>query len=90
MSTPAGNGFDPGPWLHSGIELVDQTDPGWLEDRYFHYDVVVVDSDDQTLLLDAVRRTQPQAPQIPLAHLDDSRLLSAFATVGVAPPAAAQ
>jgi hypothetical protein len=74
-------------WLERGIEIVDE-DPAWLDDRLFHYDVVINGSSCSRL---ALERTQPQAPLMSLDELSgpaDTRaasLTSFLAAAGIAP-----
>ncbi len=78
-------------WLQRGLEVVDREDPGWLEDRLFHYDLVVTGSSSPLIEID---ETQPQAAQLPLEQLAGpmetlvARLIPALATAGIAPPTA--
>jgi GT2 family glycosyltransferase len=83
------NGFNPDRWLRCGVEVL----PGsaWLERRLFHYDAVILGEHVSESLLGALRRTQPQAPEIAIGGLDGPgellpRLVSAVAAAGVAPP----
>ncbi len=87
--TPPGTDSDTTPWLVRGVELIDEPDHAWLSGRLFHYDAVLHAGDLTTRLLDAVQRTQPQAPEI---VLDDpawplAAALAAAGVAGVAPPA---
>jgi hypothetical protein len=76
-------------WLDHGIEIVDRDDPGWLEDRLFHYDLVFRASSNPLLALD---ETQPQAFQVSLEQLSGPRktlvvrLTPVLAAAGIAPP----
>jgi GT2 family glycosyltransferase len=70
------------PWL----ELVDNDDPGWLLQRLFHYDLIVVDGDADAELLAALRRTQPQAHSIGLEGLGGGIPRAVFARAGIAAP----
>jgi GT2 family glycosyltransferase len=76
--------LDPEPWLARGVELIDADDPGWLRDRRFAYDAVVVGAVGDRLA-DAVLATQPQAPRLPLAEVDDEDALAdALVDAGIA------
>jgi hypothetical protein len=73
------------PWL----EQADNTDPAWLSDRLFFYDVVVVDEHPEKSLARALDQTQPQAERLRVGELDDAptnRMLELLAAVGIAPP----
>jgi GT2 family glycosyltransferase len=93
---PLPDRFDPRPWLRIGIELVDEANPSWLEDRLFHYDLAVVGGGSALHVLAALERTQPQAPRIWLTELDGqpetllSRLTPVLTNVGIAPAAMPQ
>ncbi len=84
-------GSDPAAWLEHGIELASRIDPRWLEDRLFHYDLVMCDAGLDAAQLDALEWTQPQAPRISLSKLDGRegglrpRLVAMLADAGVAP-----
>jgi len=82
------NGVDRGPWLRSGVEVLDGADPSWLGDRLFHYDVVAVGGGLDPPLIDALAHTQPHAPQIPLAQFEAQlpQLVTIMAGAGIAPP----
>jgi GT2 family glycosyltransferase len=79
--------------LASGVEVaVGVESPGWwLNERRFHYDVVIYGGGKSARLHDpAVRAWQPQAEKIENAHrLSGKRLVEALADAGVAPPALA-
>jgi GT2 family glycosyltransferase len=85
-----GAGFDPDPWLATGIEVLDQTDASWISDRLFHYDLAVLGSQTDEPFLTALSRTQPQAKSLSLAELDgplETRLdclLGTAASAGIA------
>ena len=85
---------DPSRWLAVGLEVVDDVDPSWLDDRLYHYDLVVLDGQSDTGLEARVKRTQPQAPRLALDDLDGpletlrSRLTPILAGAGIAPPIA--
>jgi len=89
---PAG-GFEPADWRERGVEVVEGDDPGWLDDRLFHYDAVLARDGFTPESESAVARTQPQAPTIQLEQLEgpgdplDVRLRSALAVAGIAPGA---
>jgi GT2 family glycosyltransferase len=74
-------------WLERGIELMDE-DLAWLDDRLFHYDIVIEGSHRFRL---ALERTQPQAALLSLNELSATRdtraacLTSVLAAVGIAP-----
>jgi GT2 family glycosyltransferase len=73
------------PWL----EIVDTDDPGWLSERLFHYDLIVLDSEPDGRLTQLLERTQPQAHRIGLEALDGgpaNLLIGALASAGIAPP----
>ena len=80
--------FDPQAWLTAGVELADQSDAGWLDERLFHYDAIVLGERLDPALAARLDRTQPQAMRIPLAELsgapDRSRLQRVLAAAGVA------
>jgi GT2 family glycosyltransferase len=84
-------GPDPTPWLERGVELAPRVDPGWLEDRLFHYDLVSCDAGVDAAPPDALEQTQPQAQRVSLDELDGrepglrSRLVPILADAGVAP-----
>jgi hypothetical protein len=86
-----GAGFDPDPWLATGIEVLDQTDCSWIADRLFHYDLAVLGSETDERFLGELGRTQPQATSLSLAELDgppDTRLdrfAGIAAGAGIAP-----
>jgi O-antigen biosynthesis protein len=94
-SAPAAGGFDPSPWLRIGIEVVDQVDPSWLDERLFLYDIAVLGEPFDPRFLAALQRTQPQAPRIALAELDGpaetlmARVTLALVDAGIAPPSIA-
>jgi GT2 family glycosyltransferase len=76
-------------WLDNGVEVL----PGyeWLEDRLFHYDMVLTGADIGAELSAAAGRTQPHAPHLRLADLDLGadplgRVVPSFAAAGIAPP----
>jgi GT2 family glycosyltransferase len=89
--TPAARGVDPRPWLRIGVEVVDQIDPSWLDERLFLYDIAVLGERADPWLLAALERTQPQASRIALAELDGppenmlARVTPALAHAGIAP-----
>jgi len=89
------NGFDLDGWLTAGVEVLEQRDPSWLRGRLFHYDAVLIGAGTSGPLLEAIRRTQPQAPQIALRELAEthgelvSQLVPLLARAGIAPPARA-
>jgi GT2 family glycosyltransferase len=56
--------FDPDWWLAAGVELADAADHEWLDERLFHYDLVVVGEAIDSRLATALARTQPQAPRV--------------------------
>lgn len=76
--------------LASGVEVaVGVESPAWwLNERRFHYDVVIYGGGKNARLYDpAVRAWQPQAEKIENAHrLSGKRLVEALADAGVAPP----
>jgi hypothetical protein len=88
--------LDPNLWLRTGVEVVDQEDPSWLDDRLFHYDLVVLDNESDARLPAALERTQPQAGRVTMSELDGSpetlrsRSLPVLLSAGIAPPTAAQ
>ena len=88
--TPAGSadGSHGDDWLTRGVELLGDPDHPWLDQRLFHYDAVLRGPEATCELLDAVARTQPQAPQIALDQLAGApeQLVPALAAAGVAPP----
>lgn len=76
-------------WLAQGIEIVDQADLRWLDDRLFHYDLLIAAHELELDLADALARTQPQARRAQLReldHLDRVGLVSVLAHAGIAPP----
>lgn len=73
------------PWLGLGVEVVDQADPSWLDERLFLYDLVVLGSEPDQRLVAALDRTQPQAARIRLEDLRGS-LEPVLARAGIAPP----
>ncbi|MGZ4180393.1 MAG: hypothetical protein ACXVUL_06880 [Solirubrobacteraceae bacterium] len=76
-------------WLAQGIEIADQTELRWLDDRLFHYDLVIAAHEPELDLADALARTQPQARRAQLReldHLDRAGLVSVLAHAGIAPP----
>ena len=87
---PAGSADRPreDDWLARGVELLGDPGHSWLDQRLFHYDAVLRGPQAMCELLDAVARTQPQAPQIALDQLMGApeQLVPALAAAGVAPP----
>ncbi|MBV9817432.1 MAG: glycosyltransferase family 2 protein [Solirubrobacterales bacterium] len=61
---PLGDGPPVDPWLARGVEVADELDPGWLDHRLFHYDIVVLDGDPEPRFAAAALRTQPQARRV--------------------------
>lgn len=76
--------------LALGVEVaVGVESPAWwLNERRFHYDVVIYSGGKSARLYDpAVRAWQPQAKKVENAHrLTGKRLVDALADAGVAPP----
>jgi GT2 family glycosyltransferase len=76
-----------------GVELLDDADSSWLENRLFHYDAVLEGTTAGDRLLTAVKRTQPQAPRIELGETVNGAdaplapLVRALTSAGLAPPA---
>jgi hypothetical protein len=74
------------------LEVIDEVEPSWLDDRLYHYDLVLLDGLSDPALVASVKRTQPQASLVALGDLDGpletlrSRLLPILARAGVAPP----
>ena len=91
---PTAGEVDAERWRGLGVELLDQQDTSWLDNRLFHYDAVVRGASASERLLAAVDRTQPQASELILAELDappetfPARLASALTSAGVAGPTA--
>jgi hypothetical protein len=89
---PAAGRFDPRPWLQIGVEVIDQADPGWMDERLFLYDIAVLGERSDRPLVAALERIQPQAPRIALAELDGppetliTRITGALVAAGIAPP----
>ena len=82
---PADDSGQHNPWL----ELVDDEDPGWLADRLFHYDLVLLDGEPDRRLLDSLASTQPQAGRARVSDLHGAatqRLLEQLAGAGIARP----
>ena len=70
--------------LASGVEVVAPRDPaGWLEERRFHYSVVVGEAE---RLEDALTRTQPQAELLSLAEASRLPVERFAASIGAGPP----
>ena len=98
VSWTAGVSRAPGPdlegWLHDGVELIDDPTWDWLEDRRFHYDLAVLESDPPQELLVALDATQPQAARVGLDELDnllgaswsEAAALEVLSKAGIAPP----
>ncbi len=80
-----GERWTPDPWLGLGVEVVDQADPTWLDERLFLYDLVVLGDGLERQLEAALDRTQPQAPRIRLEDLAGS-LERVLTRAGIAPP----
>lgn len=84
--------FDPEPCLQVGIEIIDHDGSPWLEQRLFHYDLIVLGGalDDRTAA--RLDQTQPQAVSVPLRQLEDRAALlsprpdAVLASAGIAPP----
>jgi GT2 family glycosyltransferase len=78
-------------WLRMGVEVVCEPDFSWLEERLFHYDLVLLGADSDSGPASALDRTQPQAPRLSLSDLSTSQggfdevSLRQFATAGLAP-----
>lgn len=68
-----------------GVEHLDDADPSWLNARLFHYDAVLRAATAPSELVEAVRHSQPQAPQIMLETTATSQLACALAGAGIAP-----
>lgn len=91
ISTRTADDRDTNPWLSIGVEVVNQADPSWLDERLFHDDLIVLGGKPDARLLSALDRTQPQAPQVNLSELDDlpemrSPTLPLLVAAGIAPP----
>jgi hypothetical protein len=54
--------------LRAGVEILDPN-PTWLDQRLFHYDVLMRGARLPESLTTALARTQPQARVVPLARL---------------------
>jgi GT2 family glycosyltransferase len=80
-------GWDPGPWLRLGVEIMCEREPAWLEDRLFHYDLIALDPRSPAVPEAALDRTQPQAPRIALndlaAAFRDHTARAALAAAGI-------
>jgi GT2 family glycosyltransferase len=80
--------WDVDPWLRIGVEIVCEHESTWLEDRLFHYDLVIFDPGSGGLSPIALDRTQPQAPRIRLSDiagsLRDGRTVAQLAAAGIA------
>ncbi|HEV2980617.1 MAG TPA: glycosyltransferase family 2 protein [Solirubrobacteraceae bacterium] len=64
LKPPTDGGFDLETWLEAGVELLLVDDAALLEQRLFHYDLVVRDARWEAGLEALVHRTQPQAHAI--------------------------
>jgi GT2 family glycosyltransferase len=88
---PPTGGFDPRPWLQIGVEVIDQADTSWMDERLFLYDMAMLGERSDPIVA-ALERTQPQAPRIALAEFDGppetliTRVTEALAAAGIAPP----
>ncbi|MEA2444862.1 MAG: hypothetical protein QOJ12_2154 [Thermoleophilales bacterium] len=72
-------------WLDRGVELVDEPDTAWLDDRRHHYDEVDGGGSD---LAGAIEATQPHADRATVAEVAGaSDLATMLARWGIAPPA---
>jgi GT2 family glycosyltransferase len=79
---PAAGPVQLDPW----VESLAITGPGWLDDRRFHYDAILLDGPAEPEVRAVLDRTQPQAARIELSELrevSDQRLLSTFARAGL-------
>lgn len=85
-------GGDPSDWLARGVEVLDQADVGWLNDRLFHYDAIIQGAQSGASLRAALERTQPQAARVALQSVQrdgersSARLAEVLASAGIAPP----
>jgi hypothetical protein len=72
---PDAGRFDPQPCWRVGIEIIDNDGSPWLEQRLFHYDLIVLGGavDDRTAA--RLDQTQPQAVRVPLRRLADPAAL---------------
>jgi hypothetical protein len=76
--------------LSAGVELAEVAETAWLDERLFHYDVVVLGAAVDPDLLITLGRTQPQATMVPLSDLGGpadvlrARLSAVMAAAGVA------
>jgi GT2 family glycosyltransferase len=64
VESPTNDGFDLESWLQRGVEVLPLEDAALLEQRLFHYDLVVCGARSQAALEAIVHRTQPQAHAI--------------------------
>jgi hypothetical protein len=81
--------------LRIGVEVLVQVDPPRLDERLFHFDVVVLGPDVEPQLLTALMRTQPQALRLPISAFEEwgaasSSLEQLLVGAGIAPPARAK
>ena len=76
---------------NDGIEQApdERADLGtWLEERRFHYSVVVSQERPHAGLARALGRSQAQAPVVAVGDEDDEAIIERLARVGIAPPMA--
>jgi GT2 family glycosyltransferase len=83
-----GDGFDPDAWLDRGVEVLQASDPPWLGERLFHYDVVFLDPQVQDARRAELGRTQSQAAIVMLEDPEAvvTGLERRLARAGIAPP----
>jgi GT2 family glycosyltransferase len=77
---------EPSGQLHAGVESIPFTGPQWLDDRLFHYDVVLFHEPPDPLVMRTLDRTQPQAPRVELSTLataPEAQLLHQLARAGI-------
>jgi O-antigen biosynthesis protein len=91
---PLPAGIDAADWLRAGVELIDDSEAQWLNQRRFLYDFVVMGSEPPAGLAAGIAATQPQAPWIALSALEGlatdgglgERAQELLSASGIAPP----